>query len=220
MLDFGHTRTRELALLGLLFAPLYLNDFFYISAKTPEEWLWADYASKALVVVIIFAIPNFRDYVKQSLVWIKKNEEQSSLNFVRVGLFTLLALALLVATEFLIRKPLVDLIPGTALFTYPGVNSAPLYWIDLTFGLALNAIAEEFSSRSILKGAIRQITKSTTVLLLLSSLIFALTHWSNGIPNVAAAFVSGIILMWLFLATRSILPPIAVHYLIDVWHFV
>ena len=213
-------RTQELSLLALLFAPLYLNDFFYISAKNPEQWLIADYASKALVVIIIFAVPNFREYVKQSFVWRMGSEGGQRPGVLRIGMLTLIALVLLFATEFFIRQPLVSLIPGTALFAYPGVNSAPLYWIDLTFGLALNAVAEEFSSRSVLKGVIENFTSSTLILVLLSSLIFALTHWSNGIPNVVGAFVSGIILMGLFLTTRSIVPPIVAHYLADVWHFV
>ena len=216
---YDSNRSREIALLGLLFAPLYLNDLFYISAKTPEQWLLADYLSKTVVVAIIFAVPSFREYVRQSFVWKMSSEGGQVPSLFRLAALTLIALAFLFATEFFIRQPLVSFIPGTALFTYPGVNSVPLYWLDLSFGLVLNAVAEEFSSRSILKGAIEKNTNSTLILLLLSSLIFALTHWSNGIPNVIGAFVSGIILMGLFLTTRSIVPPIVAHFLIDLWHF-
>jgi len=170
------SRSQEIALLGLLFAPFYINDVFYISAETPEQWLLADYISKALVLAIVLLMPSFREYVKQSFNWIRGDEGQSRAPIIKSALFTLIAIVLLFAVEFVIRQPLVNLIPGTALFTYPGVNSAPLYWIDLTFGLALNAFAEEFSSRSVLRGVIEQFTSSSTILTIASSLIFALTH--------------------------------------------
>jgi len=41
-------------------------------------------------------------------------------------------------------------LPDTKLFPYPTIEWPPLYWFDLTFGLALVAVSEELLSRAIL----------------------------------------------------------------------
>jgi membrane protease YdiL (CAAX protease family) len=89
----------------------------------------------------------------------------------------------------------------------------------MTIGLALTALGEEFVSRSIAKSVIGKFTDRTAVILIVSAVIFALAHWSHGVPNVVANFFDGIVLMALYLHTRSIAPPIIAHYPINVWSF-
>ena len=47
---------RDIALIALLFAPVYLNDFGFIVGKTEGQILVVDYISKSLVVIFVFLV--------------------------------------------------------------------------------------------------------------------------------------------------------------------
>jgi len=213
------TNPRDIFLFLLVVAPYYLNDFVFIATKTASQWLAADYASKFLGLMIVIAILPFRDCVKKSFVPLKELHEPLPMTIIRIGTLIFVCLLVMVASEYFVLIPLLDVFPETILFSYPRIDVPLLYWFDLTFGLALTAISEEFVFRSIAKSVIGKFSDRTSVILIVSGVIFALAHWSHGVANVADNLISGILLMTLYLHTRSIAPPIIVHYLINVWHF-
>ena len=65
----------------------------------------------------------------------------------------------------------------------------------------------------------RRYTANIVLMVLVPSLIFALIHWGSGVGLMVSAFFAGIALMALFLRTGSVLPGIAVHYLINLIAF-
>ena len=52
-----------------------------------------------------------------------------------------------------------------------------------------------------------------------SSLLFALGHWENGLPNVIAAFVFEVCAVWWYLRLKTLWPVIVAHALIDLYDF-
>lgn len=109
------------------------------------------------------------------------------------------------------------LIPDTQLGGYPRpTGSAQL--IDLTFGLMLTATQEEIFFRRFARAAFRRFGDGG-LMVIMTSVVFALFHWWNGIPNVILAGLAGAYLMLLYRRAGALWPCIAAHYAIDVWCF-
>ena len=125
-----------------------------------------------------------------------------------------LATGAFVVTVFEIAYPLIDdALPETALQEMPEIRSASVFWLDMTLGLALTAIAEELVFRRLFFNIVRPYFASPAFFVLVSALLFGLIHWSGGVANVVSATVAGIALMMLMLRTRSVLPAMVVNYL-------
>jgi len=54
------------------------------------------------------------------------------------------------------------------------------------------------------------------VYIVISSLLFSLVHWENGLPEVLATLVYGVVACILFLRLRNLYPLIVAHFFIDV----
>ena len=59
----------------------------------------------------------------------------------------------------------------------------------------------------------------TVLFVVVSSLLFALGHWENGLPNVIAAFVFEVCAVWWYLRLKTLWPVIVAHTLIDLYDF-
>ncbi len=59
----------------------------------------------------------------------------------------------------------------------------------------------------------------TVLFVVVSSLLFALGHWENGLPNVIAAFVFEVCAVWWYLRLKTLWPIIFAHTLIDLYDF-
>ena len=215
----GDTRWRDLFLFVLAVTPFYLNDFVFIATETAPQWLAADFAFRFLGLMIIFVILPLRECVRNSFAPLRNLYEPLPMTAIRIGSMILLCFLGMVVIEYYVRIPLYYQFPDSHFFSYPEIENSLLYGLDITFGLALTAISEEFAFRAIAKKIISKFSNRTPVILIASSIIFAFIHWSHGIPNVTSNFISGIIFMALFLRTRSIVPPIILHYAVNVWSF-
>lgn len=78
------------------------------------------------------------------------------------------------------------------------------------------AVTEESIARAVFRDVLERVTESKTVLVVSSAAVFAVAHWGGGFGSMASAFFFGIVLMLLYLRTGSILPGIAVHYVVNV----
>jgi membrane protease YdiL (CAAX protease family) len=204
MVVSARERWKEPALAAFALVPFFVNDLAYMVAETPPQWLGADYASKAAMLVVACSLPAFRAYIRASL--------RPKRGWAETWILALLALAAILLSEYWVREPLDQALPGTRLYVFPDIDSRPLYWFDMTFGLLLTALAEEIVNRGVARRIIESFAGGAVAVALLSSLVFALGHWSAGVGTVTSAFVSGIVLMALFLRTGSLVPGIAVHY--------
>ena len=52
-----------------------------------------------------------------------------------------------------------------------------------------------------------------------SSVLFGLVHWENGLPEVVAATIFGLVACVLYLRLRNLIPLIVAHFVIDVVNF-
>ena len=78
--------------------------------------------------------------------------------------------------------------------------------------MALLAVAEELVFRGVLRHIIVQYTKNRIILIFFSAALFGLAHWFLGPDVVLSAFFLGIVLMYLYVKTGSLLPSILTHY--------
>jgi len=90
---------------------------------------------------------------------------------------------------------------------------------DLLLGLFLVALSEELVFRRFLFAIIERWSQKGLVVILISSTIFALVHFTSGVADTLNAFVHGVLLGSAFWKARRISVCIAAHYLIDLWIF-
>jgi len=198
----GKTAAAFTAVVALFF----LNDLAFIEADSLGQWLAADYAFKvAALELILFLAPLRRAAADQKL----------TLLLTETTLLVLVAGAFVISV-FEIAYPLIDeALPETALQEMPEIRSASVCWLNMTFGLALTAIAEELVFRRLFYSVLRPFFTSSALFVLASAVLFGLIHWSGGVANVVSATIAGIALRVLMLRTGSVLPAIVAHYLIN-----
>jgi len=189
---------------ALLVAPFAANDVGLILAHNAATWLAVDYGSKAAVVIAIFATPALR----RALV-VRCTRPSS---WLRAGLLTVAITAASIALLEGLDRTGLD--AATALQSFFPIEDATLLVIDLTLGLLLTALAEEAVFRGAFLDAFAA-RLSRGGIYLLSGILFAAIHWSNGVGTIAGAFVVGLLLMALTRASGSLLPAIAAHFAIN-----
>ncbi len=204
--------SRQYAILFLLvLAPFFLNDFAFMASQTAEQWLAADYGSKAVALALIAAFAVLRRPALASL-------PRRGLTAEALLLAAVCALAIL-AVDLMITEAR-DFFPEELiLFRYPKIDQPALYWIDLTFGLTLTVVAEEAVFRAISRDILARHMSSTLAIVVASALIFASIHWSHGIGAMLTALFAGAMLMALYMRTGSVAPCMIAHYVVDAANF-
>eukprot|EP00828_Plagiopyla_frontata_P002713 TRINITY_DN10554_c0_g1_i2.p3 TRINITY_DN10554_c0_g1~~TRINITY_DN10554_c0_g1_i2.p3 ORF type:complete len:230 (+),score=77.84 TRINITY_DN10554_c0_g1_i2:317-1006(+) len=198
---------RKSTVLILAYLPYYLNDFINMCVTDYVAWVWLDYAQRLLVLAILYVA--FR----------RGDVTNTDLGLVRLPLKRLLAwttvtaaaaMAYLCLSEFV----LAPYFPKGALGSVPFDTDSPLFLFDLTAGLALVGFSEELVCRGLTLSALR--TKlSVPALYAVSALLFSLMHWSLSTHTLVDAFIYGLIFVPATLATGSIWPTTAVHFLVN-----
>jgi membrane protease YdiL (CAAX protease family) len=208
--------TRLIILTAIVLAPAFLNDFLYMHADTVSDWLTADYGSKLLILVLILIIPDTRRAVADAwnLTTLKTRPWSDTLAW------TLIVAGLVITAFIYLKPPLDGLAPDMRLFIYPDIPDPAVYAFDLSAGLALTAITEELAFRGLMRRVIEKLTTSTVIIVLVSAMVFAAIHWSNGLGNLVISFIAGGLLMVLYLRSDSLWPPVVAHYLTNLILFV
>lgn len=203
----------------LLITMVVFWDFARLFTESPGEWLVVDYLSRVSILAFMLFAKYPRRCIRKSFQQLRWKWEPLGMTYIRLGSWTVLALALMGISNYLVWGPLMHLFPDTNIASYPYLEGSWMYWIDMTVGLALVAVSEEFMFRSVCKEIVGKYIASDLVVILITSFAFALIHWEFGVPNVGTAFISGIILMVLRMKARSVVPAIITHYLYNVWVF-
>lgn len=184
---------------------------------TWQEWLAVDYLLRILFLAYVLLVPRVRAEAIQLFhrAW---NDMSGSL---RLMTLAIVVLAAVMAEIFIdqIRPPIFALFPETEWFNYFEIESR--FWLvfDLTIGLGLVAISEELMFRGFVIRCLGFLTSRATLLILFSAVIFGLVHWTNGVDNVVAAILTGIVLGSIYMHSRSLWPCVIIHYLINLRHF-
>jgi membrane protease YdiL (CAAX protease family) len=87
-----------------------------------------------------------------------------------------------------------------------GLIAAALFLVFLVFG----PIVEEIVFRGIVMGGLINVTNGV-VAVVVSAVIFAGIHAAGGVAQITGAFTLGLVLGWLYLRTRSIVPSSVAH---------
>lgn len=204
----------DLVWVALAAAPLYGNDVLFLASRTAGEWLVVDYGSKILALGVLFASAPLRAAVRATLALRCPGREAA-------GWAVLAGIAIVGLDRITaaIKDGLGDSPLWAGIAAYPAIDDPILYAIDLTVGLILTALSEEFLFRGVLGAIGARYVANRIVLSLLAALAFALIHWSLGVVSLAFAFAAGVILMALFWRTGSTIPGIVVHYVVNLVAF-
>jgi len=197
------------ALLVVLSLPFYLNDFASIAVDDWRTWLVIDYVSvKALPLAVI-----------GWMLW-RGSLRADELGLVARPWTMMIAVLLVVAVAGTLvdqngYRLIADLPGYPALGAMPAIASPAWNWIDLTVGLALVAIVEELVFRGVMLEVLRRYTTSTVLIVVVSSLLFGLIHWSGGLHAVVVTSIIGAVFMVGYLAGGSLLPIMLAHFVIN-----
>lgn len=190
-------------LLAFGFALLMLNDFAFMALSGQKELLYADYAFK--LAIAIAALLTMRRLPPPVAVWRQGNARLAAMIFAVV--------TTMVLQVDLLADWIDGLVPSWDLFDWPkGIGS----WqkaIDLSFGLGLTAYAEEFLFRRL---ALSVLPGSLVARVIVSSLLFGLVHWGEGLGSMAAVSLAGVPLALGYLRTGSLALVVLAHFVVDV----
>ena len=139
---------------AVLLAIFLVNDIGLYLAPSAFEWLLVDYVSKVMALAVLFAAPVLRGSIAGLFGSLRRENEDVVTAWVRTGILVVLALAVLVALEEFLMPVLREILPTDRLVKFPEIDSVPLYWVDMTFGLALTAVSEELIFRGVLRRAL------------------------------------------------------------------
>jgi membrane protease YdiL (CAAX protease family) len=189
-------------------------------AATPAGFWFADAAKFVVLPAIALAwlarVANVRprDY---GLRWPRSRAQRTEL--ARATLLAVLALPLLyqVAATVLWQLPFDDAAPA---FGY-GTTLAPdgwLRWAGIAYFALTAGVVEEILFRGLpwlWLSAWPRVAARRSVYVLGTSIVFAATHWENGIPELASTFAYGTAAAMLYLRLGSLWPLVVAHIVTD-----
>lgn len=188
--------------------PFILNDFSNIHASSYEQWVLVDYACRIAVFIFIGVM----------LRWGKLTRADLLIVFARKGRLAYWTLFLSAMTFVYCALSKIFLAPLNEVWKVSEVvydRHSALFVVDMSFGLVLAAVSEEIISRGLALSVLRKWTNNVLVILVLSSFLFALIHWSTGLRNIIDCFVCGAFFMGVTMRTGSIVPAVIVHFALD-----
>ena len=197
-------------LLIFLCALSWLNDFAFMRLEHSYVYsLMLDYGLRGFVLWLLYASPAARRAVVQA--WRPTNLWPT--------LFWIGAIVAVSQLGELLEPWIAGLAPGLPFHGFPPPRSVALHAIDLTLGLALVALSEEFVGRVYFRAVMEPLLPNRTLLVLVSALVFALAHWSQGPGGLVSTFLVGVVLMAAYLRLGSIGPCVVAHYLANLLIF-
>jgi len=194
-----------------VFAPFLLNDLGNIFVRSAGWWVAQDYAWRLLVLGLAAWLAARRRVRIEGVRW--------PANVWAAACWTLFTTA---AGLWLIDGPgrqLLQLWPETRTGLIPPIVSPGLRGFDLSIGLALVAVSEEVVFRGVLLPRLSRWLRSEAAGLFASAVLFGLAHWSTGAGAVLQTGLAGLLLGLCTQRTRSLLPAVLAHYVINLAAF-
>lgn len=198
--------------LAVLFAPFLANDLGNIFVRSPGWWIAQDYAWRILVLGLAAWLATRGRVRIAGLRWPAEA-------WATAAGWTLFTTA---AGLWLIDGPgrqLLQLWPETRTGFIPPIVSPGLRGFDLSVGLALVAVSEEVVFRGVLLPRLSRWLRSEVAGLVASAVLFGLAHWSTGAGAVLQTGLAGLLLGLCTQRTRSLLPAVLAHYVINLAAF-
>jgi len=213
---------------SLVIAPFFLfgliNGVYNGALATASPWLfwlldvlgWLVLPSTILYYIYRYYGIGIRDYGLTKLTTPYQRREIFNWSFLATFILSIYYFAFgWLAWEF-IAAP-------TTSFSYGGmVPEGDARYVAIFYLAITAAVFEEIFFRGLIW---RLVYSSATpynkavVYIAISSILFGLVHWENGIPEVLAAMIFGIVACILYLRLRNLLPLIFAHFVIDMVNF-
>ncbi len=134
------------------------------------------------------------------------------------GVVTLLSILVFVVFEF-VFVVVWPYLPHWPNFGYGVITVDVIFWLDMTLGLVLVAVSEEWVFRQLAYRRGTLLGHPPMRIVFESSGAFALAHMPSGIFAVAAAFFFGLIAMLLYRRTGSFFLLVLIHYFVNLSSF-
>jgi uncharacterized protein len=189
------------------FVPFYLNDVLYLVVTSWSAAVAIDYGTRILVLLILVVHAPVRALALKS--------EEPLLTLESRWICAAIALVLMVIVFYVSSWLLPQWTHNTGSGVYLPVDSHGLYVFDMIAGLALVALSEELLGRRVAFRVLSLYTSRRWMIIVISSVVFGLMHWSNGVANVLTSSIAGVVFMVLYLRTGSLWTCIAVHYVFN-----
>jgi len=200
-------KDRRLVILALLSSIFLLNDYLFMMARSTAAWLMIDYGSRLLAIGIVL-------YLIRQKISTPTEFGLKSISF-RSGLFWML---LLTVTGVLIDQVgwrfLEQTLPNTQMTSMPKIRNPLMNIFDLSFGVVLVALSEEIVFRGYCFSALQGLWPRW-VIVAVSTVLFGLIHWSQGLHAIVSTALWGILPMVAMARTGSIFPAMIAHYITD-----
>ncbi len=173
-------------------------------------WTLCDYGGRIGALALLWIIPSARSIAYQ--------RRPLRIAWWETLLWMLGMIVLFCSVCQWIRHAVDATIPGTKLGSYPMLDGW-FYLFDLTFGLLLVAVQEEIVFRRCASEVLGTYWGQGAVTILLSSLLFAVYHWTTGLGSMTGIFVFGVYAMLFLRRTGALWPLVAAHFLTDFVRF-
>ena len=203
------SNARYLAVLLVLAAPFYLNDFASIYVKDWRWWLAIDYVAVKLfpLAVVAWLIASGRMQLAEFGLTV-----QSTPALWATFLFAALAGTLIDQNAYDLLKAL----PGYApLGAMPDIRNDAWNRFDLGVGLLLVGVLEEMVFRAYACTVISRYTANPAAIVAISAVAFGLIHWSLGFLTVLITAIIGALFMVIYLRTRSAPALMLAHFAVN-----
>jgi membrane protease YdiL (CAAX protease family) len=205
----GGKRALYTVVLILLALPFYLNDFSNIYVTDWRLWILIDYtAGKLFPCGLMIWLILSRKMRLFEFGFTSQPVVPSSIVFLigtLVGVF-------IDQNGYLVLDGLRGYPP---LGKIPDIDSTLWKWIDLTAGLFMVGICEEFIFRGYMCTYLTLYTRKPSLIIAISALAFGLIHWSGGFHAVIITSIIGAIFMALYLRTSSLPAIMLAHFAVN-----
>ncbi|WP_031484820.1 CPBP family intramembrane glutamic endopeptidase [Maridesulfovibrio frigidus] len=202
----------KITLFILAALPFYLNDFSNIFVKDEVTWITLDYSLKLIPLAFLLCMIKAGNLSFKDL-------GITTLSPKRFAFWTFSITALGLCLDEPGFSIWGKILPSINLGSIPIGQDSPYFLLDMTVGLALVAIAEEVIFRGLAFTALKEKGYSPSTVFIISGITFGLIHWSAGPVAIVATAITGSGLMVCMWKTRSILPTIVAHYIINYLSF-
>lgn len=185
---------------------LAASQIIRLHQSDPEFWIFWDYAGRLGALFVLMKIPAAR------AVAFRKKSLQTAQWKAALGI-----VGVVVADHFVgdsIRHTINAAVPTSIIGGYPKTVGL-LHWVDVVSGLALVAYSEEVIFRRCARYVFQPFMGDGYLLVLFTSVLFGAYHWWAGLGTIAAATITGMLLMLLFKRCGALWPSVLAHYLVD-----
>jgi membrane protease YdiL (CAAX protease family) len=193
----------------VLLGPFYLNDFANLHIHDWRLWLLIDYLGVKLLPLLVVA-------------WLLRSRRMRPAEFglraqpPLAALITFLSVTLIGTVIDQNGGRWLAAVPGfPALGGMPEITSSFWNGLDLSLGLLLVGICEELVFRGYLHTLLRRFTRKRWLILLLSSVVFGLIHWSLGFHAILTTALIGAVFMGAYLITAALPAIMLAHFAIN-----